>query len=652
LNVTGGAVTGNNLVKRKFFLPNISTDKIRVVVNDSADHYYSRIVEIEAFSCTPIPVLCVNNGGTGGCFSSIQAAINAASPGSAINVDSGTYNENLTVNKRVILRGAQAGVNACSRSAGESIVTAASGALLTLQTGSAGTVIDGFTFSGGARGISSTSGPLDNLQILNNRIIGFTNNGVSLNHTGADIIVNQNSIDGASKAGGGGLVQLSADPFNGFRLTNNCIVNGFATATGFLVDGNRNVASSATRSPLIGGNLFNHIRNGANIGQRSLRDATISDNTFSNNDFDGLQGGPRNTLISGNIFSNNGRIGLSLTHFGNPTTDASQGASLSTITCNTFTGNGLTNNAGGTVGGAIAFSANQAPGTISSNHTNFNNISGNLVGARYTGMEIIDAENNWWGSATGPTIASNPGGSGDIIADTNNKVDYTPFLTSPASCTNLVTSPANTQGWLPQVSAAGGLAQFVSSPPPPLLGVGSLRLFTGTQGDQSAEFRNSNYDGTNLSTLTGLGYCTYVTQWNGSQAPYLILRVDRDNNGSVDDLLFFEPEYSRGTYNPAIPAQPAPALNTWQCWQALRGGWYGLDATTFNPSFGGPGAGVLPFSNYTATYPSAVLRNTSSGAVRLVSGFASPGDVFNSNNDIFRIGVGSSETIYNFEPVP
>jgi hypothetical protein len=341
-----------------------------------------------------------------------------------------------------------------------------------------------------------------------------------------------------------------------------------------------------------------------------------------------------------------------LTHFGNPTADVTQGASLSTITCNTFTGNGLTNNVGGTIGGAIAFSANQAPGTISSNHTNFNNISGNLVGARYTGTEIIDAENNWWGSATGPTIATNGGGSGDIIADTNNKIDYTPFLTSAATCANLVVSPADEQGWLAQVSSANGLAQFVSSPPAPLYGVGSLRLFTGTEGDQSAEFRNSNYDGTSLSALTGMGYCTYVTQWNGSQAPYLILRVDRDNNGSVDDLLFFEPEYSRGTYNPSIPVQAAPALSTWQCWQALRGGWYGIDAATFNPSFGGPGAGVLPFSSYTATYPSAVLRNASGGAVRLVSGFASPGDVFNSNNDIFRIGVGSNQTIYNFEPGP
>ncbi len=46
----------------------------------------------------------------------------------------------------------------------------------------------------------------------------------------------------------------------------------------------------------------------------------------------------------------------------------------------------------------------------------------------YTGT--LTAENNWWGSATGPTIASNPGGTGETIVDPGAQVDYTPFLTS------------------------------------------------------------------------------------------------------------------------------------------------------------------------------------------------------------------------------
>ncbi|HEX9077330.1 MAG TPA: hypothetical protein VF932_16195 [Anaerolineae bacterium] len=49
---------------------------------------------------------CVNPGGTGGCFASIQVAINAAAPGDVITIAPGTYRENVTVTKPVTLAGA------------------------------------------------------------------------------------------------------------------------------------------------------------------------------------------------------------------------------------------------------------------------------------------------------------------------------------------------------------------------------------------------------------------------------------------------------------------------------------------------------------------------------------------------------------------
>lgn len=42
-------------------------------------------------------------------YSTIQAAINDARPGDEINVDSGTYYENVNVNKQLILRGVDIG---------------------------------------------------------------------------------------------------------------------------------------------------------------------------------------------------------------------------------------------------------------------------------------------------------------------------------------------------------------------------------------------------------------------------------------------------------------------------------------------------------------------------------------------------------------
>ena len=42
-------VTGNNKVWRQFTFSSITTSKIRVVVNDGADHILSRVVEVEAW---------------------------------------------------------------------------------------------------------------------------------------------------------------------------------------------------------------------------------------------------------------------------------------------------------------------------------------------------------------------------------------------------------------------------------------------------------------------------------------------------------------------------------------------------------------------------------------------------------------------------
>jgi hypothetical protein len=47
------------------------------------------------------------------------------------------------------------------------------------------------------------------------------------------------------------------------------------------------------------------------------------------------------------------------------------------------------------------------------------------------GQSDADATFNWWGSPTGPTIATNPGGTGDPLDD---RVAYRPFRTEPPPC--------------------------------------------------------------------------------------------------------------------------------------------------------------------------------------------------------------------------
>src|SRR5437867_3188117 len=120
--------------------------------------------------------------------------------------------------------GAQAGVDVRGRVASESVVTPliATTETLELRSGSAGSIINGFTFFAGSvsggpgqGAIESTSGPIDGLQILNNRIRGFTaGSGVFLNDNGINITVNQNDIDGSAKIGSGDLFHLNTDNFD------------------------------------------------------------------------------------------------------------------------------------------------------------------------------------------------------------------------------------------------------------------------------------------------------------------------------------------------------------------------------------------------------------------------------------------------------
>jgi hypothetical protein len=350
----------------------------------------------------------------------------------------GIYPGNIVLNKTLTLIGAQATVDARGRvTPDESIITSLTGTLLTLMTFSAGSVIDGFTFLGGSRAVESASGPIDGIQILNNRILGFTGNGVFLNDSGINITVNQNDIDGTAKLGSGAIFHLDTDNFDGLWFTNNNVVNG-STGTGFFVDGNRNVdkGTAGARAPRFVGNFIDRNQTGANLGSRAWGDGPIESNTFSGNTFDGLQGGPLRASIADNWFDNNGRNGLALTSFGN-TTDPARGAQHNDINLNCFTRNGFTQ-----VGAGILFSATQFPGTISTNTANQNNISGNAMGARYPlpGTETIDAELNWWRAPDGPGPPDGPG-SGDGV-DGHMQIDFFPWLSAAVGGTPCGGGPA------------------------------------------------------------------------------------------------------------------------------------------------------------------------------------------------------------------
>jgi PEP-CTERM motif len=227
-------------------------------------------------------------------------------------------------------------------------------------------------------------------------------------------------------------------------------------------------------------------------------------------------------------------------------------------------------------------------------------------------------------------------------------------LTSAAHAA-VVVSPSNMDGWAfyktdTNVTYGAGDATtgMVNGPATPPLGTGSAHFNTGSDGFQSAQLRLSTWSGTAIADLTSLSYSTYATSWNGQQIPFLNLYL---SNG---DKLWFEPDYSSaGAGNGNLNPQADPALNTWQTWDALNGMWY-----TDNGAAGsGPGSNAKTWATIVAAEGAGVTivndaGNGGIGGIRIASGFASSGDVFDANVDNFTIGTSAGTTTYDFEAVP
>ena len=93
------------------------------------------------------------------------------------------------------------------------------------------------------------------------------------------------------------------------------------------------------------------------------------------------------------------------------------------------------NTVAGSLGHGIYFSGYGNGAVLDSN-----NIEGNVPFGLYDGVDGgIDAANNWWGDASGPSCSSAcPGGTGDSIS---TAITWTPWLTAPHSGAPPITAP-------------------------------------------------------------------------------------------------------------------------------------------------------------------------------------------------------------------
>ena len=124
----------------------------------------------------------------------------------------------------------------------------------------------------------------------------------------------------------------------------------------------------------------------------------------------------------------------------------------------------------------------------------YNNIYANTTAGVWnaTTSPDVDARENWWGVATGPTYTGNPGGRGDSISD---HVLYNPWLAQPIG-NNL--SITETRGMPNALNANGGYITFTA-----LLSTSATWTITISDGNRNA-----------VNTYTGSG-TTIKQKWYG-----------------------------------------------------------------------------------------------------------------------------------------
>ena len=207
--------------------------------------------------------------------------------------------------------------------------------------------------------------------------------------------------------------------------------------------------------------------------------------------------------------------------------------------------------------------------------------------------------------------------------------------------------------------AGGEVAQMTPGPGTPPLGTGSAELqLPNGHGDEGALIADSGLDGVAITSLTALSYSAYDSANNGSQFPYLALKISFDGGLTLFDTLFFEPPYqSSGNGAANCASQAVTAMNQWQSWNALSGCWWNNNG----PSNGGTNTDTLDdilmedASAAGKTVADAtIMQNPTNGdgGLSLRVGYADPGFAYDGFVDNVTIGINGVNTTYNFDPTP
>ena len=359
--------------------------------------------------------------GSAAVYPTIQAAVYAATPGAVITVDPGVYPELVWIDKTLTIQGAQAGVDARSAvrlaANSESVVT--------------GEAVGSFTSS--AFYIAANDVTIDGLTVQGQTSAGQFGAGIVIapNIAGTHIINNviQNNIAGINLSN-----NSPTDPaviqYNFFQNNNN---DGANSGRGIYT--NASVSGGNLTNVTIDSNFFFNNYGGAGttrlesaIGLESQTPNAQSNISITNNVMEGngkavLAFNVTNLVISGNtVTTSRDQFSAALRFEGNDSNVTIQN-----------------NNVYFNPGPAIRSDEKDAPAPSTQFTVTNNNFYGNsfayanpgdsLIVAAGTYTGTMDARNNWWGDASGPS--DNGTGTGDGISTGGNDVVYSPWSTVP-----------------------------------------------------------------------------------------------------------------------------------------------------------------------------------------------------------------------------
>ncbi|HEV2859708.1 MAG TPA: MopE-related protein [Pyrinomonadaceae bacterium] len=200
----------------------------------------------------------------------------------------------------------------------------------------------------------------------------------------------------------------------------------------------------------------------------------------------------------------------------------------------------------------------------------------------------------------------------------------------------------NDQAATPALALATATGNFTPGPATPPAGTGSAHFLLSGSSDGQA-ITTPVTSPIPLSQITALSYDTYRSSFDSGNNLAVSLQFPIDYS-TVDSNVGFQ---GRLVFEPYQGAGGTVTQNTWQHWNALGGRWWASRTTATGSNGLCPQSSPCTWAQVQANWPTAQIRPDANGLVlKAGSGWA----VFNGNVDNFTIGIGGTNTTYDFEP--